>query len=134
MIFFNEDLPAHALSSWNKQPGMLLPANSSAKVSLDGFSKTIVARANGGPLAAVEMALKEKPDLIYVLTDGEFPDSEKAVEIIHKLNKDHVKINTIAFISTDDIKHHVDVGFKKVLKAIAEENGGTFNDVNPDEL
>ena len=82
-----------------------------------------------------EMALKERPDLVYILTDGEFPDSEKAVEIIRRLNKDHLtKINTIAFINDDDIKHGVDVGFKKILKDIASDNGGTFNDVNPDEL
>ncbi|HEX4793563.1 MAG TPA: hypothetical protein VH370_07225 [Humisphaera sp.] len=133
VIFFSDDRP-YALSNWLKQPGVLVQANAPGKLSVNNFITTIVPRLEGGPLAAVELALKEKPDLIYILTDGEFPDSQKAVEIIHRLNKDHIKINTIAFINNDDIKHHVDVGFKKILKDIASDNGGTFNDVNPDEL
>ena len=79
--------------------------------------------------------IKEHPQLIYLLTDGEWPDSKKVVALIRQLNKEHAsKINTIAFINNDDIKHHMDVGFETLLKQIADENGGTFKDVNADEL
>ena len=68
------------------------------------------------------------PQLIYMLTDGDFPDNNRVIEEIRKLNKDKkVKINTIAFMDRGE-------QYEKLLKQIADENGGLFKFVSDAEL
>ncbi|HEX4793562.1 MAG TPA: hypothetical protein VH370_07220 [Humisphaera sp.] len=134
VIFFNDDR-ASSFSSWLKRPGTLPLAVPATKSRFNEFFAQIVPRHSGSPIAAVELAIKEQPDVIYLLSDGEFEDADAGVKHIRELNPDHkIRINTIAFINNDEIRHHVDVTFKKILKQIADENGGTFKDVNPDDL
>ena len=76
------------------------------------------------PIPALELAFKQQPDLIYLLTDGDFPDNEAVLSRIHTLNKSgHVKINTIAFVNDRD----TDKAFIDLLKQIAKESGGVYN-------
>ena len=87
------------------------------------------------PIPALERAfqvLKDTPntkrgELIYLLTDAEFPDNEKVLEAIRKMNASkEVHINTI-------LHHHRSPGAVKTLREIAAENGGRFKFVEPSE-
>ena len=65
--------------------------------------------------------------VIYLLTDGEFPDNKKVINAIKQLNKaKHISVNTILFNNNS-------LDATRVLKKIAEENNGIFRFVRRDE-
>jgi hypothetical protein len=101
----------------------LLWATPEAKLRADEFVKTVSAFGETDPIPALEMAFKQKPDLIYLLTDGDFSDSAAVLGCIHHFDKDaKVKINTIAFVADTDN----DTEFMELLKKIAQETGGVY--------
>jgi hypothetical protein len=107
---------------------MATPGN---KLRADRFLETVVPRASTNPIPALELAFKEKPDLIYLLTDGDFPDNAAVLNRIHQLDKDAtVKINTIAFVGDQDN----DTDFMKLLQQIAKETGGVYRFVRESDL
>ncbi len=67
------------------------------------------------PIPALEHALRMRPDLIYLMTDGEIPLETR--EFLLERNKRKIVVHTIAFQSLDG---------RLILKQIAEDNGGTF--------
>lgn len=75
------------------------------------------ARAFGGtdPANALKHALKLRPDVIYLLTDGDF--DEKFGKRLDKINKHRVAIHTFGF---------GDKAADKLLRHIAENNRGTY--------
>jgi hypothetical protein len=91
----------------------------------------IVPRGETNPIPGLEIAFKQKPELIYILTDGDFPDNDAVLKKIRELNKDHkVKVNTIAFVNESD----TDTAFQALLKQIAQENGGIYRFVKESDL
>jgi len=91
----------------------------------------IVPRGETNPIPGLEVAFKQKPELVYILTDGDFPDNAGVLKRIRELNRDKkVKINTIAFVGEGD----TDTDFMKLLKQIADENGGTYKFVKESDL
>jgi hypothetical protein len=91
----------------------------------------IVPRGETNPIPGLEIAFKQKPELVYILTDGDFPDNAGVLKKIRELNRDHkVKVNTIAFVGEGD----TDTDFMKLLKQIADENGGTYKHVKESDL
>ena len=80
------------------------------------FIDTIGAAGGTNPKLALDRAFKLKPDLIYLLTDGQFDPS--VVDHIRALNKrGKVTVNTICFGS--------DAG-EDILKLIAAQNSGRY--------
>ncbi|MFN0051975.1 MAG: VWA domain-containing protein [Planctomycetales bacterium] len=69
------------------------------------------------PNMALRQALEMKPDVVFLLTDGELDDPGGVRQIIRKYNKTGVVIHTIAFENEDGTT---------TLKAIATENNGSF--------
>ena len=63
-----------------------------------------------------------RPDTIYLLTDGDFPEAKAVLDCIHGLNAEHrARINTVGFIDESD-----DQGAcAAVLRRIAREGGGS---------
>lgn len=123
-IFFASGTPIE------NPPKKLVPATAANKQQVADFLRDVVPQGTTNPMKAMERAFQvtndkgEKVQLIYMLTDGEFPP--EAVAFIRKLNPDKkVKINTISFIS--------DSG-RPQLEAIAKESGGKFKFVTQDEL
>lgn len=109
----------------------LLMATPDAKLRADKFLETVTPREETNPIPALEIAFKQKPDLIYLLTDGDFPDNKAVLDRIHQLNKDgKVKINTIAFVGDTDN----DTEFMALLKKIAQETGGVYRYVRESDL
>ncbi len=109
----------------------LVIAKPDTKRQADQFLETIVPRAETNPLPALELAFKQKPDLIYLLTDGDFPDNNAVLKLIQQLDKDgKVKINTIAFVNEKD----KDTDFMALLQKIAKDTGGVYRFVRENDL
>jgi hypothetical protein len=127
VIFFKEGA-FKALSTSDQ----LLMANADAKRQAFEFIRSMYIGPSSDPIAAIDLAFKEKPDLIYLLTDGEFDNNKAVFDRIGTVNKDkRVKINTILLLpsreSADDSQELKRA--EKDLKKIAVENGGTFKPV-----
>lgn len=124
-IFFQE---AKCISFVENSMALATPEN---KRKAAAFLDSVVTVGGTDPIPGIEHAFRSHPQLIFLLTDGEFPDNDAVLRRIRELNKDHaVKINTIAFVDQGD----QDVEFKKFLETIAKENGGAFKIVNEGDL
>ena len=76
------------------------------------------------PAESVDLALKLKPDAVYLLSDGEFRDNTLSnLRLVNRVIKEDnipdvkTAIHTIAFQSVEG---------GPTLRQIAEENGGQF--------
>jgi hypothetical protein len=81
------------------------------------------------PIRALEMAFKERPEVIYFVTDGDFPNSQAVPAKVHALNVGDckVRVNVIGAVAKTP------AGCVDALKKIAMENGGRFIRVLDDE-
>jgi hypothetical protein len=126
IIFFQEQ-NASALDT-----NQLVMANPENKLKATNFLEDkVTPRGETNPIPGIEIAFRQHPELIYILTDGDFPDNNAVLAKVRELNKDHkVKVNTIAFVGEAD----TDTEFMKFLKQIAEENGGVYKFVKESDL
>ncbi|MDB5333538.1 MAG: hypothetical protein JWP03_4689 [Phycisphaerales bacterium] len=109
----------------------LVAATPQNKRKATGFLEDITCGGTTDPIPGIEQAFRQQPQLIYLLTDGDFQDNAAVLAKVRELNKDkRVKINTIAFVDSSDS----DTAFLDLLKTIAKENGGTFKHVAEEEL
>lgn len=76
-------------------------------------------RPNGltNPMFALEQALAFKPDVIFLLTDGELENAADVRDMLRKRNQHGTTIHTIAFESSEG---------SATLEAIAKENKGVY--------
>jgi len=117
VIFFQEGAAATASASG------LLMANSNNRNRAYQFLDEASLSANSNPIPGIELAFKQSPELIYLLTDGEFPNNDEVLAVLRKLNaQKQVKINTIAFAEEGQEGE----AYVQVLKQIAAENAGAF--------
>jgi hypothetical protein len=88
------------------------------------FIDLVIAMGGTDPSQAIERAFAVKPDLVYLLTDGEF---DRAVaDLVKRRNADgRVKVCTIGFLY-----HPKD----PVLVDIAERNGGQYKFISEADL
>ncbi len=115
MIFFHDiavPMPAHRLVS-------ATPANQKTYLTWMAPGQAI---GSTEPEAALHMALKLRPEVIYFLTDGRFHFS--VVKSVTKANRDRITINTICFGDAEG---------EKMLKQLAASNGGVYKYV-PDTV
>jgi hypothetical protein len=122
VIFFQEESVKSVDSS------KLVMATPEARDRTFKFLDATAAHGQTKPEPALELAFKLKPQLIFLLTDGDFPDNDAVLKKIDELNRDRkVKINTIAYIDRGET-------YEKVLKKIATDNGGIFKYVSETDL
>jgi hypothetical protein len=119
----------------DKQPQamaqQLIAASPDNKRKAYDFLNTVTTAGATDPIPGLELAFRQQPQLVFLLTDGDFPDNEAVLNKVRQLNASHkVKINTIAFVSEKD----TDQAFIKVLTDIAKENGGVFKKVSEQEV
>lgn len=93
--------------------GVPQSADFASKTSFFQWLASIDAEGETDPRAAMAQALAQKPDAVFLLSDGEFP--EGAVQAILKTNKAKTPIHCI------DLSGHGDD-----LKAIAKGSGGQY--------
>jgi len=92
------------------------------------FIDEIVASSETDPSKALERAFACKPDLIYLLTDGEF--DRQIIDLVKRLNVGgKVKVNTIGFLYTMP-----GTPSEEILKMIASQNGGDYKFVSHEDL
>ncbi len=109
----------------------LVFASPEGKANLIKFLADVTAAGETNPLPGIEQAFRQKPQMIILLTDGDFPDNDAVLSRVRQLNKEHkVRINTIAFVGQAD----TDVKFKELLETIAKENGGSYKLITPEGL
>jgi hypothetical protein len=125
-VIFFQDNNALVLN----KDGMMM-ASQDNKRSAYKYLDDVTTTSTSDPLPALRVAFKQQPQLIYLLTDGDFPDNKAVLEEIRKLDKDRkIKVNTIAFVNDKD----TDTDFIPLLQSIAKETGGTFKHVAENEL
>jgi len=92
------------------------------------FIDEIVAANETDPSKALERAFAVKPELIYLLTDGEF--DRQIIDLVKRLNVGgRVKVNTIGFLYTMP-----GTASEEILKTIAGQNGGNYKFVSEADL
>ncbi|HSI36295.1 MAG TPA: VWA domain-containing protein [Tepidisphaeraceae bacterium] len=121
VVFFAED-------SYKALDRQLVRALPETKRNAHDFLDRVTPSGTSDPLPGLRAAFALQPQLVYLLTDGDFPDNAKTLAEIRKLNADkRVKINTIAFVGRGD-------EYEKLLKQIADENGGIFKFVDEADM
>lgn len=91
--------------------------------------KSIVPSGQTQPIDAVKRALSYQPDVMFMLSDGDFgEDNKRLIGLIRQANTGRrTRINTILFVF-DTIGSG-----ERVLREIAESNGGAYKHVTEDD-
>ncbi|MCY2952852.1 MAG: hypothetical protein NTU53_12890 [Planctomycetota bacterium] len=116
--------------------GLMMATPDNKRKAFEFMDKMFV-RSSTNPIPALEMAFQQKPELIYLLTDGDFegPGNEVVVKYCQEKTKDgKTKINTIAFIPKDTQGIAQEREFVKALETIAKGSGGVFKHVNEEQM
>lgn len=122
ILFFREE------GATGLEGGRLVLATGANKGRATAFLSEVTASGTTEPLPALGLALRQKPDLVWLLTDGDFPDNDAVLDFIRTHNPNgRVQINTIAFVQRGE-------GYERVLRTIARENRGEFRYVDEKEL
>jgi hypothetical protein len=111
---------------------VMVKATPENKLAAEDFlTNKVSPRGETNPIPAIEAAFAQHPHVIFLLTDGDFPDNLAVVKRIASLNaRHHVHVNTIAFVSDAD----TDTDFLTVLQRVAADNGGEYLKVNEKDL
>lgn len=108
-------------------PKRLVPCTRENKKDAAKFLSGITAEGQTNPVPALERAFqvlrgaKKQGKLLYLLTDGVFPDNEKVLSAIRKMNTDKRKVYINTFLYGNKPPEAVDV-----MTRIAKENGGRY--------
>jgi hypothetical protein len=109
-------------------------ANPANKARAYQWLADMTVASNSDPIPTLKLVFGQKPDLMYLLTDGAFDDNNAVIAEIKRLNaRKETRINTIAFFSPDAPASDRKV-CEDVLRRIAEENGGRFKVVLTTDL
>jgi hypothetical protein len=135
-VVFFQDNKATVFSKDRLKQETLQIASADNRRNASAFLEEVTVSSTSDPLPGLTVAFNRHPDLIYLLTDGDFPDNEAVYKKVKELNKPDAngkkaKINTIAFI---DPAKDTEKDFRVLLEKIANENDGTFIVVNETEL
>ncbi len=125
VIMFAEGEP---IESTSKQ---LVPATEDSKLRVGPWLDEVRPEGQTDPIPALRRAFdvlaranSNKGKLIYLLTDGVFPDNEKVVKYIESRNKgQEVQINTYLYGGYEEEA-------VRVLQLIAKENRGEFKRID----
>jgi hypothetical protein len=117
-----------------KKPMALTHPTDEYKIALANFLETVKAESTTNPVKAINRAFdvldranRNPGKIIYMLTDGAFPDNKAVMSAIRARNaKGDVLINTFLYGWKPPIA-------EQVMKKIADENGGKYRYVSPDE-
>jgi hypothetical protein len=125
VLIFQENPNSHFLSI-DQNIVMATPNN---KAQLFNFlDQSLSFRGTTNPIPALEEAFAEQPQLIYLLTDGDFDDPPGPVVLakINELNADRkVHINTILLLGSKAEKDTY-ADFEQIMTTIAAQNGGVY--------
>jgi hypothetical protein len=111
----------------------LVAANPNNQKKLEDFVDDEAPRGGTNPMPAIEQAFANKPDVMYVLTDGfdQINDLESVYTKFATLNSDK-KVKVYTILLTDDPDK--DKSLVDILRRIAKDNGGQMSIVKKDSL
>jgi uncharacterized protein with von Willebrand factor type A (vWA) domain len=90
------------------------------KTAFYAFMKRTEPHGDSDPIPALRFAFTQAPEEIYFVTDGDFPNNNKVIAEVARLNASkRTKIHTIAFVERG-------TEYERALKAISDQSGGTF--------
>lgn len=126
VIFFH-DGRATALDSEK-----LLTADVQNREKARKFLNEAPVNSTSDPIPSLRVAFKQQPDMLFLVTDGDFPDNDAVVKAIRELNPNlRTRVSTIAFVDPEKDK---DTKAFKLLEGIAKENAGSYNYVDETKL
>ncbi len=114
VFFFNDK--TYPLFDPKPAKGMI-PATKSNKERAERWIRLRRAESTTNPNYALQQALEMKPEVIFLLTDGELDEPEAVRQMIRRSNKSNVVIHTIAFENEEG---------GLTLESIAKENNGVY--------
>jgi hypothetical protein len=107
----------------------LLPANPDNQRKAYKFLEDEV--STGGerdPAAALEIAFRNMPEVVYLLTSGDFTDNEAVLAQVRKLNADRkIRVHTASIVT---VYGYTPTMLLDLLYTISTESGGTFDNVD----
>lgn len=126
VVFFDQGAKPMMLFGNVPTEPALVPAT---QQNLDRLEQWVATVPNGpwtNPLEAVKLAIKLKPDAIYLLSDGEFTDRGATQRYLTEHNLDKQKQPRIV-VNTIGLDSHAGAGS---LSRIAKLHGGTYRKVD----
>jgi hypothetical protein len=124
VIFFQDEQPS-VLS-----PSLVRATPGNKKVA-ETFIDDATTIGSTDPIPGIKKAFAQHPQIMFLLTDGDFPNNDAVLAEIRLLEKQqHVVIHTIAFVGDNDRQ----TNFLVLLKQVAKETGGTFKKVDATAL
>jgi hypothetical protein len=115
----------------------LVMGNPENKRKVYDFLDKMFVRGETNPIPALEAVAKMQPELIYLLTDGDFsgPGNQAVIDFCQKqFGTTKTKINTIAFIAKESKDNPQDLEYVKALQQIAKNSGGQFKHVTDEDM
>jgi hypothetical protein len=115
----------------------LVMGNPENKRKVYDFLDKMFVRGETNPIPALDAVAKMQPELIYLLTDGDFsgPGNQAVIDYCQKrFGETKTKINTIAFVSRESKDNPQDLEYVKALQQIAKNSGGQFKHVTDDDM
>lgn len=108
----------------------LVPATLENKRKVFDAIAAIIPSGQTQPLSAIQTALGYKPDVLFLLSDGDFGEQNRRItSTIKRKNKNRETIiNTILFV------YDTMGDGQRVLRSIAEDNGGVYKHVRQEDL
>jgi len=101
----------------------LADATSDAKSAAFKFLDEFNVRGETNPVPGLLKAFEFKPDLIVLLSDGDFPDNDNVLRFVAKREAvRRTKINAIAVISNRE----TDKPYADTMRQIADATGGVY--------
>ena len=111
----------------------LVNATDSNKQRAFEFIDGIIAQGETDPSKALERAFEVKPELIYLLTDGEF--DKAMVDLLKRLNRDQkITVHTIGFWAWRSRRDSDPPSGEEVMKIMADQNGGNYKAIYKEDL
>jgi hypothetical protein len=137
VLFFHEgDAGAYQEIS----DGLLMGTPHNKAAAFDFVDNLVFAKANN-PIAALEEAFRQRPQLIFLLSHGDFnnqyntTNNAEVLDKIRQLNSEKtVHINTILLLGDKDKQVAERKSFEEMMQKIAQENGGVYNKYYSDDL
>jgi len=137
MLFFRESPDFSSDIDFISFSDQLVMASPNNKSRLFDFATNKMKFGGGtNPLPALQEAFREKPQLIFLLTDGEFddPSSAEVLKRIDAMNASKtVKINTILLLGSKAEKDEYK-DFEAIMTQIATDNGGVYKKFYSDDF
>jgi hypothetical protein len=97
------------------------------------FVDGIIAQGETDPSDALRRAFAVRPEVIYLLTDGEF--DKAMVDLLKRLNRDQkIIVHTIGFWSWRSRQDSDPPSGEEVMKIMADQNGGNYKAIYEEDL